>query len=182
MFLCIMCCHLQVADRRMATAVKLVLAQPLVAGVSSLMGQLMGNGMLNGCPFAQRRPATFSPELGTQFLLERLILTDRQGPTMPELSGRALRALGTCVTGTGRKRHRAAWGHRHRLAARPRHRPVGEVEGEVRLAEQRPSAWSRTGNKVPWLKGGCSAPRQSSTISACEGARGGWTSPVHSLY
>ena len=77
MLLLIMCRDVKVADRCMTTAITLVLAHALVSGSSSLMGDLMGNGMLNGCPFAQRRPATFGPELGAQFLLEQLILPDR---------------------------------------------------------------------------------------------------------
>ena len=103
MLLLIMCRDLEVADRRMPTAVKLVLAQPFVAGAPSLMGHLMGNGMLHRRPFAQGSPAALGPELGTQFVLERLILADRQGPALPGLGGGALCALGTHVTGTGRK-------------------------------------------------------------------------------
>src|SRR5262249_28698090 len=122
------------------------------------MGNLMGNGLRHGRPFAQRRPATCGPELGTQCLLERLILTDCQGPARPELGGRARRALGPSVTGMGRTRPRAAWGHRHRLAARTRHRPVGAVEGEVLRAEQRPSTRPGTSNNIdawrcPWPNG-----------------------------
>src|SRR5215831_13679823 len=111
MFLRITCRHLQVADGRLPTAVKLILAQPFVAGASSLMGQLMSNGMLHRRPFAPRCPAACGPERGAQLLLERFILTDRQGSAMPKLGGGALRALGTRVTGTGRKGDRAARGH-----------------------------------------------------------------------
>src|SRR5262249_38542978 len=140
MFLRITCRHLQVADGCMPTAVKLILAQPFVAGMSSLMGQLMSNGMLHRRPFAQRGSAAFGSELGTQLLLELFILTDRQGSAMPQLGGGALRALGTRVTGTGWKDDRAAQEHRHRLAAWARHRPVREVEGEGLLGEQQPAA------------------------------------------
>ena len=103
MFLRIPCCHLQIADRRMPTTVKLVLAQPCIAGAPSLMGNLMGNGMLHRRPFAQGSPAALGPELGTPCVLERLILTDRQGPAVPGFGSGALRALGTDVTGAGRK-------------------------------------------------------------------------------
>ena len=129
----ITCRYLQVADSRMTTAVKLVLAQAFVSGSPSLMRQLMGNGMLNSRPLAQRRPAAFGPELGAQFLLELLILADGQGPAMPDLGGGALRSLGTCITGTRRKLDGPAWDHRHGMVAWTGDRPMGEVEGEVVL-------------------------------------------------
>ena len=59
MLLRIMCRYLKVVDRRMTTAVKLILAQAFVAGATSLVGQLMGNGVLHGRPFAERSPSTW---------------------------------------------------------------------------------------------------------------------------
>jgi hypothetical protein len=82
MFLRIVCRYLQVADCRMTTTVKLVVAQPFVARSPALMCQLMGNSMLDCSPFTQRRPATCGPALGTQFLLERRILAHGQGPAL----------------------------------------------------------------------------------------------------
>ena|SRR5437773_789645 len=64
MLLLIMCCDLEVADRRMTTAIKLVLAQAFVSGSTSLVRQLMGNRVLHRCPFAQRGPATLGLYLG----------------------------------------------------------------------------------------------------------------------
>jgi hypothetical protein len=42
-----MCRDLEVADRRMTTTIKLVLAQALVADATALVRQLMGDGVLN---------------------------------------------------------------------------------------------------------------------------------------
>ena len=66
MLLLIMCCDLEVADRRMTTAIKLVLAQAFVSGSTSLVRQLMGNRVLHRCPFAQRGPATLGLYLGVR--------------------------------------------------------------------------------------------------------------------
>jgi hypothetical protein len=112
-----MCRDLEIADRRMTTAIKLVLAQAFVSGAPSLMGHLMGHGMLHHRPFAQGSSAALGPELGTPFVLERLILADRQGPAVPGLGSGALHALGTGITGTGRKWGGFAWAHRHALTA-----------------------------------------------------------------
>jgi hypothetical protein len=97
MLLLIMCCHLQVADGCMTTTVTLVLAQPLGAGAPSLVRSLMGERMFDPWVFPQRRPSAFGPELGTQCLLERLILADGQRPALPELGGSARHSLGTHV-------------------------------------------------------------------------------------
>ena len=56
MLLPITCRSLEIADRRMATAIKLVLTQPFVPGSTSLVRQLMGNRVLHHCPFPQRGP------------------------------------------------------------------------------------------------------------------------------
>ena len=58
MLLLIMCCDLEVTDRRMTPAIKLVFAQAFVSGSTALMRQLMGNRVLHRGPFAQRGPAT----------------------------------------------------------------------------------------------------------------------------
>ena len=44
--------YLEIADRCMTTAVKLVLAQTFVPGSTSLVRQLMGNRVLHRGPFA----------------------------------------------------------------------------------------------------------------------------------
>src|SRR5262245_22842783 len=84
MLLLIMCCYLEVADRGMTTAIKLVLAQTFVASSTALVRQLMGNCMLHGGPFAQRGPSSLGLHLGAQFLLELLIFTDVQASALPE--------------------------------------------------------------------------------------------------
>src|SRR5262249_57999623 len=84
MLLLIMGCNLEVADRRMTPAIKLVLAQALVAGPTSLVRQLMGQRVLHRGPFAQRGPAALGLHLGSQLLLERLVLAGGQAPPLPE--------------------------------------------------------------------------------------------------
>ena len=46
--------HLEVTDRRMAAAVTLVIADPLIAGTPSLMREVMGDRMLHRGACAQR--------------------------------------------------------------------------------------------------------------------------------
>ena len=91
MLLLIMCCYLEVADRGMTTAIKLVLTQTFVARSTSLVRQLMGHRVLHRGPFAPRGPASLGLHLGAQFLLERRIFTDVQASALPE---RGFRALG----------------------------------------------------------------------------------------
>ena len=78
MLLLITCCYLEVADRRMTTAIKLVLAQAFVSGATSLVHQLMRNRVLHRRPFAERGPSTLRLHLGSQLLLELLVLADAQ--------------------------------------------------------------------------------------------------------
>ena len=49
-----------------------MLTDALVAGTPSLMSQLMGDRLLDRGTFAQRGPAAFDPEFGTQRVLERI--------------------------------------------------------------------------------------------------------------
>ena len=56
MLLLIMCRDLEVADRRMTTAIKLVLAQAFVAGATALVPQLVCNGVLHRRPLPERGP------------------------------------------------------------------------------------------------------------------------------
>src|SRR6266581_2481905 len=83
MLLLIMCCDLEVADRRMTTAIKLVFAQAFVSGSTALVRQLMGNRVLHRCPFAQRGPASRCLHLGSQLLLERFVHADAQASALP---------------------------------------------------------------------------------------------------
>src|SRR5262249_61621325 len=124
----------------MAPAVKLILAQPLRAGSPPLVCHRMGNRLFHRRPFAQGGPAALGLQLGTQLVLKLLILADRQRPPLPELSGGALRALGTRVTGTRPKLGGSAWDHRHGLAARTGDRPVCQVEAKVVLGATRAAA------------------------------------------
>lgn len=53
MLLLIMGCNMEVADCRMTPAIKLIFAQAFVACPTSLVDQLMDNGVLHRGPFAQ---------------------------------------------------------------------------------------------------------------------------------
>ena len=116
MLLLIMCCYLEVADRGMTTAIKLILAQTFVASSTSLVRQLMGNRVLHRGPFAQRGPSSLGLHLGAQFLLERLVLADAQASALPARGFRALGAQGTHVTRRRRKLGLLAWDHGHGLS------------------------------------------------------------------
>src|SRR5262252_5421875 len=71
----------------MTTAIKLVLAQAFVSGAASLVDQLMRKRMLHRCPFPERGPSPLCLHLGSQLLLELLILADTHASA---LSGGAL--------------------------------------------------------------------------------------------
>src|SRR5688572_21312850 len=89
MLLLIMCCDLEVTDRRMTPAIKLVFAQAFVSGSTALMRQLICNRVLRRRPFAQRGPSTLRLHLRAQLLLDQFVLADAQASTLP------LRGFGT---------------------------------------------------------------------------------------
>ena len=126
MFLLITCRYLEIADRRMTTASKLVLAQPRVAGAPSLGRQLRGAGMLHRRAFPHRGSSTLGRELGAPLLLKPFVLADAQASAMPARGGRALGAQGTCVTRRRWKLCRLAWDHGDGLATRTAHRASPE--------------------------------------------------------
>jgi len=93
-----------------------MLTDALVAGTPSLMSQLMGDRLIDRGTFAQRGPAAFGPEFGTQRVLERLSRADGQGSPMPELGRGALRSQGARVARPGRKLGILAKDHGHSLS------------------------------------------------------------------
>src|SRR5438093_2095515 len=141
MLLLIMCCYLEVADRGMTTAIKLVLTQTFVARSTSLVRQLMGNRVLHRGPFAQRGPSSLGLYLGAQFLLERLIFTDVQASAWPERGLRALGAQGTHVTRRRRKLGILAWDQGDGVSTGTGHLHRCEVHDELVLGEQRTDLW-----------------------------------------
>ena len=66
----------------MTTAIKLVLAQAFVSSATSLVHQLMRNRVLHRRPFAERGPSTLRLHLGSQLLLELLVLADAQASAL----------------------------------------------------------------------------------------------------
>ena len=145
MLLLIMCRDLEVADRRMTTAIKLVLAQAFVSGATSLVRQLVGNRVLHRRPFPQRGPSTPRLHLGSQLLLELLILADAQASALPVRGCGALGAQGTRVTRRRRKLGSLAGDHRDALAPRTGDLHPRKVQGEIMLREQRTHLAARGG-------------------------------------
>src|SRR5256886_7217827 len=151
MLLLIMCCDLEVADRRMTTTIKLVLAQTFVARSTSLVRQLMGNRVLPRGPVAQRGPSSLGPHLGAQFLLERLICTDVQASALPERGFRALGAQGTHVTRPRRKLGILAWDQGDGVSTGTGHLPSCKVQDERLLGEKRTNLRPGAGDNVHTL-------------------------------
>ena len=149
MHLLIMCCDLEVADRRMTPAIKLVFAQASVSGATSLVRQLLGNRMLHRRPFAQRGSSPLCLHLGPQRLLERLVLANAQALALPARGFRALGAPGTPVTRRSRKLGRLAKAQRDALATRTRDLHVCKVQGESMLRAQRTNLRPGAGDNVP---------------------------------
>src|SRR6516164_4211974 len=79
----------------MTTTVKLILAQPLVAGSPSLVCHMMGNRMLHRCTFAQGGPTTLGLDLGAELLLEVQSegVLGKQRPTLRPGAGNDVHAL-----------------------------------------------------------------------------------------
>ena len=148
MLLLIMCGDLEVADRRMTPAIKLVFAQAFVAGATSLVRQLMGNRVLHRRPFAQRGSSPLCLHLGPQLLLERLVLTDAQASALPARGFRALGAQGTHVTQRSRKLGRLTEDHGDALATRTGDLHPCKVQGEIMLREQRTNLRPGAGDNV----------------------------------
>src|ERR1700675_968621 len=130
----------------MTTTVKLILAQPLIAGLPSSVGHVMGDRMLHRGAFAQGSSTTLGLDLGTELLLELLVLADGQTAAVPEPGGGTLRTHWTGITGTGRKLGVLARDHRDSLTVGTRDRAVREVQREVVLGKQRPALRPGAGN------------------------------------
>ena len=138
MLLLIMCCDLEVANRRMTPAIKLVFAQAFVASTPALVRQLMGNRVLHRRPFAQRGSSPLGLHLGPQLLLERLVLAETHASA---LSGGGFGALGSHATRIPRWRRKLgllAGDHGNALAPRTGHLHTYKVQSEIMLREQRP--------------------------------------------
>src|SRR5262245_56353766 len=132
----IMCGDLEVTDRRMTPAIKLVFAHAFISGSTALMHQLMGNRVLHRCPFAQRGPATLCLHLGSQLLLELFVLADAQASALPARGFGTLGAQGTRVTRRRRKLDLLAWDHGDGLATRTGHLHPHKVQSEITLGKK----------------------------------------------
>ena len=144
MLLLIMGCDLEVTDRRMTPAIKLVFAQAFVAGSTALMRQLMGNRVLHRGPFAQRGPATLRPHLRAQLLLELCVLADAQASPWPVRGFGTLRAQGARITRRSRTLGMPAWDHRDALATRTSPLHPRKVQRAIMLGKKRTTVRPRT--------------------------------------
>ena len=131
--------HLKIAHRRMTTAIKLIFAQPLLAGAPPLMRSLMGDRMLHCRAFTQRGSSALGPDLGSQLVLELLVRADVQAPALSKPGFGALGAHRTRLTGAGRKLGGFAWDHRHGLSMRTGDGRVHKIQGEVVFREEVPN-------------------------------------------
>ena len=141
MLLLITCRYLEVADRRMTPAIKLVLAQAFVSGATSLVHQLMRNCVLHRRPFPERGPSTLRLHLRSQLLLELLVLADTHASALSIGGFGALGSQATRVTRRRRKLGMLARDHGDALAPRTGHLHTRKVQGEIMLREQRTNLW-----------------------------------------
>jgi hypothetical protein len=153
MLLLIMCCYLEVADRGMTTAIKLVLAQTFVARSTSLVRPLVGHRVLHRGPFAQRGPSSLGLHRGAQLLLERRICTDVQASALPERGCRALGAQGTPVTRRRRTLGILAWDQGDGVSTGTGHLHSCKGQGELLLGEKRTNLWPGASDHVHALLG-----------------------------
>jgi len=109
--------------------------------------------VLNSCAFAQRGASALGFDLGSELVLERFVLTDRQASPLAAFGCGALRSLWTSITGACWKLGVCAGHHRHGLTTRTGDMPVGEVEGEVVLRKACPALRPGAGNDVHSLLG-----------------------------
>ena len=152
MLLLIMCCDLEVTDRRMTSASKLVFAQTFVSGSTALMRQLMGNRVLHRGPFAQRGPATLCLHLDPQLLLARLVLAEAPASPLPMRGCGTLSAQDARITRRSRKLGMPAWDHRDALATRTSHRHPRKGQREIMLGKKRTTLRPRTCDDVHTLR------------------------------
>lgn len=130
----IMCRDLEVADRRMTTAITLVLAQVFVSSATALVPQLVRHGVLHRRPLPERGPSAPCFSLGAPLLLAQLILADAQASPLPARGFGTRDAQGTHVTHRRRKLGRLAGDHRDALAPW-----TGDVLGMTAYAPAGPS-------------------------------------------
>src|SRR6516165_41450 len=196
MLLLIMCRYLEVADCRMTTAIKLVLAQAVVSGVTSLVHQLVRNRVLHRCPFPERGPSTLRLHLGSQLLLELFVLADAQASALPAHGFGTLGSQGTRVTRRRRELSMLAGDHGDALAPRTGHLHPRKVQGEIILREKRTNLWPGASDNVhalrrpsgnPWAghvsqvdielqqAGGFSNSSANSSTASCSGSFAGRT-------
>src|ERR1700756_1430530 len=148
MLLLITCRYLEVADCRMPTAIKLILAQAFVAGSPSLVHQLVRNRVLHRRPFPERGPSTPRLHLGAQLLLELFVLADAQASALSACGFGTLGAQGTRVTRRRRKLGMLAWDHGDGLAPRTGYLPARKVQSKIMLGEQRTNLRPRARDNV----------------------------------
>jgi hypothetical protein len=135
MLLLRMCRALEVADRRMPTAVQLVLTHALVAGSTALVGQWMRHRGLHRRPFAEQGPSTRRLHLGSQLLLQLFVFAAGHAAALSVCGWGALGSQGTRGTRRRRTLRRRAGAHGDSLAPRTGHRPTRKGQDAILLRE-----------------------------------------------
>jgi hypothetical protein len=135
----------------MTTAIRLVLAQACVSGSTSLVRQLMSNRVLHRRPFPERGPSTLRLYLGSQLLLEQLVLADAYASALSVCGFGALGSHGTRVTRRSRKLGRLTGDHGDGLATRTGYLHTRKVQGEIMLREKRTNLRPGASDNVPAL-------------------------------
>jgi len=145
--------HLEVPDRRMAAAVTLVRASPLLAGTPALMRAVLGDRLLHRGACAPRGAATLGCDLGAARGLAWCVRTDRPASPWTAPGGGARRALWTPLTSPGGKLGVGAQDPRDGVAPRTSDGPGRQVQGAVVLGEARPALRPGAGHAGDALRG-----------------------------
>ena len=190
---------LEGTDRRMTAAVKRVLAEPLRAGTSSLMHDVMGERLLHRCAFAQRGASALGGALGSELGRARCVRTDRPAAPWTDPGGGALRSRWTPITGAGGKLDVLAQAQRDGLAPGQVTAPCAQSRVKSSLVKRgAPCGQGRARMETPCsahcvMRGlamdptalsSCSRPGGFSTVStssapaACSGSVPGRTTPA----
>src|SRR6516162_6211666 len=146
---------LEVTDRRMAAAVKRVLAEPFLAGTPSLVRDVMEDRRRHRGSFAQRGASALGFALGAELGLQLCVRTDRQAAPWAAPGCGTLRAGWTPIAGAGGELGVLAWDHRDGLAPRTRDLAGSEVAGEGVLRKAWPALRPGAGHagdarRGPW--------------------------------
>ena len=143
---------LQILDSARSTEVEGVLADTDVPRVVALALRNMREFVLNVRAPAQGGASRRGPDLLAQPLLQRLVLSDRDGAAVPEFSRRALTAQRTVIAEVGIKLDDRTERDRLHLAVGALDRAVPQVQPKRRFGKQLAIV------RLPWFADDLAAP------------------------